>query len=77
MYYCPSRWAGCEARRVRYPLTRALLRGLSHMPSLTYAGYLDLEKLLTLQKPRSTPAEHDEMVRCAGADATTGAFPTR
>jgi tryptophan 2,3-dioxygenase len=30
------------------------------MPSLTYASYLDLEKLLTLQKPRSTPAEHDE-----------------
>src|SRR5436190_969319 len=32
------------------------------MPSLTYASYLDLEKLLTLQKPRSTPAEHDEML---------------
>ncbi len=31
------------------------------MPPLTYANYLDLEKLLTLQKPRSTPAEHDEM----------------
>ncbi|HXX42350.1 MAG TPA: tryptophan 2,3-dioxygenase family protein [Chthoniobacterales bacterium] len=30
------------------------------MPSLTYADYLDLEKLLTLQKPRSKPAEHDE-----------------
>ncbi len=29
---------------------------------LTYANYLDLEKLLTLQKPRSTPAEHDEML---------------
>jgi len=32
------------------------------MPLLTYASYLDLEKLLTLQKPRSTPAEHDEML---------------
>src|SRR5205807_2232129 len=32
------------------------------MPSLTYANYLDLEKLLTFQKPRSTPAEHDEML---------------
>src|SRR2546430_4516326 len=29
------------------------------MPPLTYANYLDLEKLLTLQKPRSTPAEQD------------------
>lgn len=32
------------------------------MPPLTYANYLDLEKLLTLQKPRSSPAEHDEML---------------
>lgn len=32
------------------------------MAPLTYANYLDLEKLLTLQKPRSTPAEHDEML---------------
>src|SRR4051795_7053030 len=32
------------------------------MPPLTYAKYLDLEKLLTLQNPRSTPAEHDEML---------------
>jgi tryptophan 2,3-dioxygenase len=32
----------------------------SRMPPLTYASYLDLEKLLTLQKPRSSPAEHDE-----------------
>lgn len=31
-------------------------------PPLTYASYLDLEKLLTLQNPRSTPAEHDEML---------------
>src|SRR4051795_5717928 len=30
------------------------------MPPLTYGNYLDLEKLLTLQNPRSTPAEHDE-----------------
>jgi tryptophan 2,3-dioxygenase len=32
------------------------------MPPLTYASYLDLEKLLTLQNPRSNPAEHDEML---------------
>src|ERR1700726_2656198 len=32
------------------------------MPPLTYATYLDLEKLITMQKPRSTPAEHDEML---------------
>src|SRR2546430_10877133 len=32
------------------------------MPPLTYANYLDLEKLLNLQKPRSSPAEHDEML---------------
>src|SRR5712691_7326775 len=32
------------------------------MPPLTYADYLDLEKLLTLQRPRSTPPEHDEML---------------
>src|SRR6202158_6301797 len=39
-------------------------RGIEHvsMPPLTYANYLDLEKVLTLQKPRSTPAEHDEML---------------
>jgi tryptophan 2,3-dioxygenase len=30
------------------------------MPPLTYAGYLELEKLLTLQNPRSSPPEHDE-----------------
>jgi tryptophan 2,3-dioxygenase len=30
------------------------------MPPLTYANYLELEKLLTLQKPRSSPPEHDE-----------------
>src|SRR6266404_7911152 len=32
-------------------------RGIEHviMPPLTYANYLDLEKLLTLQRPRSTP----------------------
>src|SRR2546429_5665139 len=29
-------------------------------PSLTYASYLDLEKLLSMQKPRSSPPEHDE-----------------
>src|SRR5438477_2410354 len=32
------------------------------MPPLTYAGYLELETLLTMQDPRSTPAEHDEML---------------
>ncbi len=32
------------------------------MPPLTYASYLDLEKLLSMQKPRSSPAEHDEML---------------
>ncbi len=32
------------------------------MPPLTYANYLDLEKLLTLQSPRSSPPEHDEML---------------
>ena len=42
-------------------LTRALVAcEHSEMPPLTYASYLDLEKLLTLQKPRSTPPEHDE-----------------
>jgi tryptophan 2,3-dioxygenase len=42
----------------------AQARGVEHsiMPPLTYANYLDLEKLLTLQSPRSTPAEHDEML---------------
>ena len=44
-------------------------------PPLTYANYLDLEKLLTLQKPRSTLAEHDETVNRAGAGAGTGALP--
>jgi tryptophan 2,3-dioxygenase len=29
---------------------------------LTYANYLDLKQLLTRQKPRSRPAEHDEML---------------
>ena len=32
------------------------------MPPLTYANYLELEKLLTLQQPRSSPPEHDEML---------------
>ena len=30
------------------------------MPPLTYASYLGLEELLSLQKPRSSPPEHDE-----------------
>src|SRR5215831_10076787 len=29
-------------------------------PPLTYASYLELEELLSLQKPRSSPPEHDE-----------------
>ena len=29
-------------------------------PPLTYASYLDLENLFSLQKPRSSPPEHDE-----------------
>jgi tryptophan 2,3-dioxygenase len=32
------------------------------MPELTYASYLKLDGLLDLQEPRSTPAEHDEML---------------
>ena len=30
--------------------------------ALTYAEYLQLDRLLTLQQPRSNPAEHDEML---------------
>ena len=48
----------------------------AHMPPLTYANYLDLEKLLTLQNPCSTP-EHDETVNRSDAGAATGALPTR
>jgi len=42
-------------------------RGVEHpdIPPLTYANYLDLEKLLTPQKPRSQPAEHDGMLSLA------------
>jgi len=32
------------------------------MPNLTYADYLQLDGLLDLQRPRSTPPEHDEML---------------
>lgn len=32
------------------------------MSELTYASYLSVEDLLTLQEPRSNPAEHDEML---------------
>jgi len=32
------------------------------MSALTYADYLQLDPLLGLQKPRSTPPEHDEML---------------
>jgi hypothetical protein len=53
-------------QRFRLPFTarnRCRARGCVKrcgMPPLTYANYLDLEKLLTLQKACSTPAEHDE-----------------
>jgi tryptophan 2,3-dioxygenase len=47
------------------------------MPPLSYANYRDLEKLLTIQKPRSTLAEHDESVRRSDAGAGTGALPIR
>ncbi len=30
--------------------------------SLTYAGYLKLNRLLDLQEPKSDPVEHDEML---------------
>jgi tryptophan 2,3-dioxygenase len=30
--------------------------------SLTYAGYLDLDRLLSAQHPRSTPEHHDELL---------------
>lgn len=30
--------------------------------ALTYASYLDIDKLLELQRPRSEPPEHDEML---------------
>ena len=36
-----------------------MLHGFMPLP-LTYASYLDLEKLLSLQTPRSSPPEHDE-----------------
>src|SRR6188472_284293 len=29
---------------------------------MTYAGYLDLDRLLTAQHPRSTPEHHDELL---------------
>ena len=32
------------------------------MPDLTYASYLHIDRLLSLQEPRSKPAEHDEML---------------
>lgn len=32
------------------------------MSELTYASYLELDTLLGLQRPRSTPPEHDEML---------------
>ena len=47
------------------------------MLPLTYANYLDLENLLSLQNPRSIPAEHDEAASRADAGAATGALPIR
>jgi tryptophan 2,3-dioxygenase len=35
---------------------------MSDAVPLTYAGYLHLDALLDLQRPRSTPPEHDEML---------------
>src|SRR5436305_9883729 len=37
--------------------------------SLTYASYLHLEELLSLQQPRSQPAEHDETLFIIGHQA--------
>src|SRR5881392_44865 len=58
-----SQSAGRRPVRIEHrTLTRALV-ACEHSempPPLTYASYLDLEKLLTLQKPRSSPPEHDE-----------------
>jgi len=42
------------------------------MPPLIYANYLDLEKVLTLQNPRSTLAEHDDS---KGSPRGTSWFP--
>src|SRR5581483_539558 len=49
--------------RKRIACCHPALNILSRFPMpLTYASYLDLEKLLALQKPRSSPPEHDEML---------------
>ncbi len=32
------------------------------VPDLTYGGYLEIDTLLSLQKPRSQPEEHDELL---------------
>src|SRR5438093_3505576 len=34
----------------------------SHSPAVTYANYLKIDDLLSLQRPRSTAPEHDEML---------------
>jgi hypothetical protein len=64
-------------RSVQLTRTRIACEHSAMPPPLTYANYLDLEKLLTLEKPRSTPVERDETVRRSDADAATGALPTR
>ena len=33
-----------------------------HTPAVTYANYLKLDELLSLQRPRSSGPEHDEML---------------
>src|SRR6266853_4881236 len=71
----------CDASPVMLlsPLTRARVacKHSEMPPPLTYAGYLDLEKLLTLRKLRSSPPEHNETVNRCDASAATGALPTR
>ena len=32
------------------------------VPELTYGGYLEIDQLLSLQRPRSQPEEHDELL---------------
>jgi len=56
--------------------TRVAYEHSAMPPPLTYANYLDLETLLTLQNLRSTP-DRDESVSRSDAGAATGALPTR
>ena len=52
----------CATEESRFVISNRTFSIEYQMPPLTYANYLDLEKLLTLQRPRSTPPEHDEML---------------